>query len=30
VGLALYSGAKGKKRIANVSWEELVDKLARK
>jgi hypothetical protein len=28
VGLALYSGTKGRKRIANVSWESLVDKLS--
>lgn len=29
-GLALYSGTKGKKRIANVSWEKLVERLSKK
>ena len=27
-GVAVYSGTKGKKRIANVTWEGLVKKLA--
>jgi hypothetical protein len=26
-GLAIYSGTKGKKRIANVTWEALVSRL---
>ena len=29
-GLALYAGTKGKKRLANLSWERLVDRLAPK
>jgi hypothetical protein len=29
-GLALYSGTKGKKRIANVGWETLVQKLSKR
>ena len=29
-GVALYSGTKGKKRIANLSWEQLVERLTRK
>lgn len=29
-GLALYSGTKGKKRIANVAWETLVEKLSKR
>lgn len=28
-GLALYVGTKGRKRLANVSWEGLVKKLSR-
>jgi hypothetical protein len=26
-GLALFSGTKGRKRIANVTWEQLVERL---
>lgn len=29
-GLALFSGAKGRKRIANVSWERLVSEFSAK
>jgi len=28
-GLALYSGVKGRKKIANATWEKLVDKLTK-
>lgn len=28
-GVAVYGGTKGKKRIANVSWERLVGKLSK-
>jgi hypothetical protein len=28
-GLTLYSGTKGRKRIANASWENLVKKLSK-
>lgn len=28
-GLALFSGTKGKKRIANASWETLVEKFSK-
>ena len=27
-GMAVFSGTKGKKRIANASWERLVEKLS--
>ena len=27
-GVAVFSGGKGKKRIANVSWERFVEKLS--
>jgi hypothetical protein len=27
-GMAIYSGTKGTKRIANVSWERLVEELS--
>jgi hypothetical protein len=29
-GLAAYTGTKGKKRIANLSWEQLFERLAEK
>ena len=29
-GVAVYSGRTGKKRLANVTWERLVEKLAKK
>ena len=28
-GVALYSGTKGKKKVANVGWESLVTKLSK-
>jgi len=28
-GIALYSGTKGKKKLANVGWEKLVEKLSK-
>lgn len=29
-GIAVYSGVKGKKKVANVDWERLVERLSRK
>ncbi|MSQ48741.1 MAG: hypothetical protein EXR78_10235 [Deltaproteobacteria bacterium] len=29
-GMAVYSGVKGKKKVANVDWEQLIERLAKK
>ncbi len=29
-GMAVYSGVKGRKKVANVNWERLIEKLTKK